>query len=99
IYLKLHMFPTRRSSDLNNSDQVLEAFNKLPLDEVSDSLAIEIINSKGSILYQQGDFDQALQVLESGINRINELINYDIQAKIFLDRKSTRLNSSHVSIS
>lgn len=69
----------------NNSDQVLEAFNKLPLDEVSDSLAIEIINSKGSILYQQGDFDQALQVLESGINRINELINYDIQAKIFLN--------------
>lgn len=69
----------------NNSDQALEAFNKLPLDEVNDPLAIEIINSKGSILYQQGDFDQALQVFENGINRLNDLINYDIQAKILLN--------------
>src|SRR5690606_41647959 len=90
----LHSFPTRRSSDLaavwmivsNNSPQGAAFFNS------SNSLV-------GYLLKQQADVVQFFSLAEANEALTNE--NAEALQKLLLlqDRKSTRLNSSHVKIS
>src|SRR5699024_12244597 len=86
----LHSFPTRRSSDLIDE---LSAFTATPGKGVTrltysqeDKQAREYIKAKIS--------DYGLQVSEDGIGNIFGKLQAENK-----DRKSTRLNSSHVSIS
>src|SRR5207249_12261192 len=88
----LHSFPTRRSSDLN--------IIKLTPDQ------LDINNDKAGFIREQ--IFHPFKIFKSE-NRgrtkyLNEFISEEVKTAIeectrFEDRKSTRLNSSHVSIS
>src|SRR5690606_41243220 len=80
----LHSFPTRRSSDLA---PVLQAFD------------IKALNNGASVVEVTDFFSKDVQAL--GLNK-RQRETYKVKRlddKRSLDRKSTRLNSSHVKIS
>src|SRR5690606_40717312 len=89
-------FPTRRSSDLNLSADEIEAIA---------TLAIERIYPKGSHIFCQGEPIENVYFIVNGAIKIywtdpkgrEHIINILEAGEI--DRKSTRLNSSHVKIS
>src|SRR5206468_12819740 len=84
----LHSFPTRRSSDLNNSPatigSVQYAFSVYPLNDIHLGCGVVVIGH------------DALSVA-----RLLTMMNRSWMRRLFrkLDRKSTRLNSSHDQIS
>src|SRR5699024_12641552 len=91
----LHSFPTRRSSDLSETILVVDD-NK----EIVYSIS-ELLKYEGYQTVAAYDGMQALDALEK--HKI-DLILLDVMMPRLnglsaLDRKSTRLNSSHVSIS
>src|SRR5699024_12581919 len=91
----LPSFPTRRSSDLATLAALLAALlllgsaSAVMVDE--DGYLEEILLEDGVEI--QFDDSQADASLQASLDKVNELQH------ILLDRKSTRLNSSHVSIS
>src|SRR5699024_12081655 len=84
----LHPFPTRRSSDLR--DVVSELLNLLPLKHAEESKAPESDNKNGENKTKSQIF---------GSSSILAFLAELVRSYNPLDRKSTRLNSSHVSIS
>src|SRR5699024_12399443 len=86
----LHSFPTRRSSDLGNQEvmAVVGIPSKFypPLDTFEKNLMIAMLDECGLIL-ERRKLRAEKQAAEMETQREQ------------LDRKSTRLNSSHVSIS
>src|SRR5690606_41877883 len=94
----LHSFPTRRSSDLI-------VFRKLML----YAAAILVISAFTFIIYRTNVSDNGhieIQDLTPGTNRALITLSdgsvielSEVQEGVILDRKSTRLNSSHVKIS
>src|SRR5699024_12597632 len=86
-HLKLHSFPTRRSSDLNQMDNA-----KNLLSSIWGNIKSLIGDRASQIL---SDIKTKFTDIKTSIqNRITEAKN-----QLTRDRKSTRLNSSHVSIS
>src|SRR5699024_11435055 len=86
----LHSFPTRRSSDLDLYYGDFHALKKVDL-EIQEKEITAFIGPSGC----------GKSTLLKSLNRMNDLIpGCKITGDITLeDRKSTRLNSSHVSIS
>src|SRR5699024_12059064 len=91
----LHTFPTRRSSDL----ETMEALNDLVV-----SGKVRAIGA--SAMYGYQFYNMQLAARDNGWaqfvameNHYNLLYREDEHELIPIDRKSTRLNSSHVSIS
>src|SRR5207302_6050015 len=92
----LHSFPTRRSSDLDNEN------DRHPADQI----IIDCVAAAPETLGQGREFDRPRekadedgdkikrQTGEVSVHRIGAVAFHDIE-----DRKSTRLNSSHVKIS
>src|SRR5690606_40367030 len=83
-YFDLFSFPTRRSSDL--------LFMTPLLDQDSEITVLDDLKSKVVV-------GQTLEVLEQAgiqIEASHDLMHYRVPGR---DRKSTRLNSSHVKIS
>src|SRR5699024_12518797 len=85
----LHSFPTRRSSDLQpqQSLYLVEAVHELPL--VEQYLAVRVVDDG---LLDDGRADDVVHLRVTTIASPKYFLTV-------LDRKSTRLNSSHVSIS
>src|SRR5690606_41016275 len=84
----LHSFPTRRSSDLGIDTHVI----KTGLGQ----LGISRLVSKGEII--QGEVVQTAG--DAGaVGGLAAAAGTDVEAERLQDRKSTRLNSSHVKIS
>src|SRR5699024_11666666 len=87
LHLDLHSFPTRRSSDLLPQAAYLAGLPQSP------SAYTPFVNT-GGLKSEDG--------LEPGINRMKSVLKRMYDAEFINedeDRKSTRLNSSHVSIS
>src|SRR5699024_12221829 len=86
VLLALHCFPTRRSSDLTISRDIKELN------------IIKVQNNDGSSSYTVLNDDKY-----SIGSKIHEIFKLSVQSinksESGIDRKSTRLNSSHVSIS
>src|SRR5207253_9263472 len=82
----LHSFPTRRSSDLLKGTKTRTA----------EQIANEIEAVGGSISSESGNnsFGVSLDVMKPDLK-----LGVDLLSDVLLDRKSTRLNSSHVAIS
>src|SRR5699024_11842741 len=85
----IHSFPTRRSSDLNNRGFVF--------DNLEEWMPTKILKT------QEEFFEKLIFLLESEKD-VDEAKRRMLKGKFFKyhdnqDRKSTRLNSSHVSIS
>src|SRR5205807_10644878 len=91
----LHSFPTRRSSDLHLASEYLDA-----LFDLGDRPDVKLAGSDGfqNILAQHQIFHVGLRhhhALRAG----EALDAADVKEAFDLDRKSTRLNSSHLVIS
>src|SRR5437868_10217372 len=84
----LHSFPTRRSSDLH-----IDARVKL---DVNERRSVDVALEAGNVTETVTVTSAQLQV-ETQSAVASNVINGD--QVVQLDRKSTRLNSSHVSIS
>src|SRR5699024_12377101 len=82
----LHSFPTRRSSDLDGLKKGGDSGAKLPLHQLG--LVLQHLSLPGCIQHRQATL-QFVLAHPGG----------DSHALAEQDRKSTRLNSSHVSIS
>src|SRR5699024_11818632 len=94
--LTTHYFPTRRSSDLIPSEKIIlpneasELINRLTmLIRQSDKN-----NQKGELKY----WNETTSIREAYRSLIKNGIS-GVNMELSIDRKSTRLNSSHVSIS
>src|SRR5207253_10419013 len=91
----IYSFPTRRSSDLQLSE--LEA-------KISELFAGNLINNLSSYPYlsqswQQAKLTNLIRQLEEIISELKKETYLDAVCGDLEDRKSTRLNSSHVAIS
>src|SRR5690606_41551945 len=84
----LHSFPTRRSSDLGIAD---------PLDAAAED-ALDRFRAAGDGFVDPGKAVHQLAVKGTGalIERAGEVREPGVERRAELDRKSTRLNSSHV---
>src|SRR5699024_12673578 len=95
IHVYIHSFPTRRSSDLFKLSNLWKGFAMGTTDLVPGV-------SGGTIALLLGIYDDFIQSV-SGIfsKRIWKSLQFliPIGLGMVIDRKSTRLNSSHVSIS
>src|SRR5207249_10832544 len=92
----LHSFPTRRSSDLarQSPSGILDfGCGEGQVVEQARSLGLEFY---GADVFYEGEEDRK-KVAASGL--LGTVVREIRAGKIPLDRKSTRLNSSHVSIS
>src|SRR5699024_12314893 len=99
LYLScLLSFPTRRSSDL-------EQLYDLPKGILLHSNGVPLGSfMEGYETYIRGLHDNGWRVVDAGVSGHASkedllAVAYTINAKVTVDRKSTRLNSSHVSIS
>src|SRR5690606_41484297 len=95
-FLDLHSFPTRRSSDLSSDyitvGNILSAVQGKPVEEFKKA---ELVDYQDNIKLQ--DFLKDNIIAKYGSNRaFYRSFDWHIGR---LDRKSTRLNSSHVKIS
>src|SRR5699024_12619841 len=93
VYLLHDSFPTRRSSDLIFHRQFLNLLN-VPVEMQGD--AASYIQIVGGFIFTQSIFSTFDQIFRcNGKTKIGMVLALCMN----LDRKSTRLNSSHVSIS
>src|SRR5690606_40269850 len=94
-----HSIPTRRSSDLEKNEKIKDLISKsLESQEIVDlakmynldKIDISIVDDRfQAIVKEKGDENIKVELLR-------RIINDEIRVRI--DRKSTRLNSSHVKI-
>src|SRR5690606_42119636 len=96
LHPELHSFPTRRSSDLEGRLDVYELMGK----EVNrdDALATYSSRIRETIIAERFDELVADRVRQSSVKFDYDVVR-SIQMEELEDRKSTRLNSSHVKIS
>src|SRR5699024_12140141 len=95
----LHSFPTRRSSDLHRATQDIQ-----DLGEFIDTAGTNNLANWSYPVIMSAGGESGHAVLLGVHPHAAELENLELsavlgQAHLFVDRKSTRLNSSHVSIS
>src|SRR5699024_12727840 len=89
VYPVLHSFPTRRSSDLDLV--LLEGVHLC-------SAWLQHFGAPNAVLLDQSQINEsALAELFDAL--VDDAPTYVLSPGLFKDRKSTRLNSSHVSIS
>lgn len=69
----------------NREEDALEILTEIPLLDLDDELAIEILNAIGIIYYQGKDFEQALNVFQNAVNMIEESMDYLVQVKLFFN--------------
>src|SRR5207249_10854753 len=92
----LHSFPTRRSSDLITT-LVDMPLNSSPVTTSPEALGEKLSAAGGKLSVDCGFYGG---LIPENSDRLQPLIDEGVLGiKEFLDRKSTRLNSSHVSIS
>src|SRR5690606_40855996 len=89
----LHTFPTRRSSDLK--------LEKTSLKRVDSSVADKLIDKAESLSHvlSEDESTKVKEIFEKAINNTAMSVEVEGLNPEELDRKSTRLNSSHVKIS
>src|SRR5690606_39492046 len=92
----LHSFPTRRSSDLKGSDRLQNSF--LPIFPWSSRRAFDFLLPNNTACQPMERFVLCQNCIQPGFGIWFTLERFLFQL-LFEDRKSTRLNSSHVKIS
>src|SRR5690606_40091085 len=93
-HLPPHAFPTRRSSDLMTPEEVLEIGTQAMW--IAVLLAAPVLLTALAVGVLIGMVQAATQIQEMTLSFIPKLLGV---AAVLADRKSTRLNSSHVKIS
>src|SRR5690606_39766185 len=90
--VSLHSFPTRRSSDLNLG------ISLVPLAEELTAVVVRaaILNQVAGMVVN--DTNAPIPGVTVDILGLNRKISTNEEGRFLLDRKSTRLNSSHVKI-
>jgi len=69
----------------NRTESALKTLTDIPLFNLDDGLAIEILNAIGIIYYQEKDFDQARNVFQNAVSMIEESMDYLVQVKLYLN--------------
>src|SRR5205807_10434883 len=90
----LHPFPTRRSSDLGQPAPHRREF----LQHGSVAIALHVIRRR-QLRETIGAGKEAIEIVEAAVLGIDHHDRLDAVEPSGLDRKSTRLNSSHLVIS
>src|SRR5207302_7515177 len=95
----LHPFPTRRSSDLTDPEKHRAA-------ERLGALALQVLDQdlRPSRILTRPAFDNAIAAVAASGGSTNAVLHLlalarEVGVDLAIDRKSTRLNSSHVKIS
>src|SRR5439155_20985703 len=90
----LHSFPTRRSSDLQQSREVAAAVGH------GGEGPVEVDRVRGNDAPDAGEADEEEQLVAAVVDLGNHYRSAEGTVVVVVaDRKSTRLNSSHVAIS
>src|SRR5699024_11811347 len=95
----LDSFPTRRSSDLDENILIAEAYNGA--NSISSVSSTMTRDGEGNIylaVTPSEDYDGVRIKLRSQSNLLGLSLGGGLDMNVYEDRKSTRLNSSHVSI-
>src|SRR5439155_22804620 len=92
----LHSFPTRRSSDLYSGPRFHEEMRDLGLTDLFESTVVSC--EIGYMKPHPRIFQYALKSLGAAAEE-TAMVGDSLHADVEGDRKSTRLNSSHVAIS
>lgn len=69
----------------HRKEEALEILTAIPLLDLEDELAIEILNAIGIIYYQEENFEQALNVFQNAVNMIEESMDELVQVKLFFN--------------
>ncbi|SHE79017.1 Tetratricopeptide repeat-containing protein [Atopostipes suicloacalis DSM 15692] len=69
----------------NQKDKALKILTEIPLLNLEDELAIEILNAIGVIYYQGNEFKQALNVFQHAVSMIEDNIDYMVQTKLLFN--------------
>src|SRR5207249_11058281 len=94
---RLPSFPTRRSSDLQAGQHAVDDRRAdLALDVVPHDRQLALREAPGPVRLR-GDEDR--DAVDERAARVQDLLDVPLRRHLRADRKSTRLNSSHVSIS
>src|SRR5690606_40696768 len=97
--MSLHSFPTRRSSDLDSLGiPPSETTKKISVDPITGTEIFDV-NTVAVIPGPRASGYVSPQITNMDITHSSGIGNGDFNFKILKDRKSTRLNSSHVKIS
>src|SRR5690606_41464489 len=90
----LHSFPTRRSSDLERLMDILTLMRQYRLEPKRLRFVYPKAGKEANTILIEG-----IKNGNSGLKALPPLFVYDMKNEYTPDRKSTRLNSSHVKIS
>jgi len=69
----------------HQKDKALQILTEIPLLNLEDELAIEILNAIGVIYYQGNEFKQALNVFKNAVSMIEDDIDYMVQTKLLFN--------------
>src|SRR5699024_3504335 len=69
----------------HQKDKALQIFTEIPLLNLEDELAIDILNAIGVIYYQGNEFKQALNVFKNAVSMIEDDIDYMVQTKLLFN--------------
>src|SRR5699024_11716819 len=97
VHLALHSFPTRRSSDLSAQIGPIESTCPMLSSDISHGAGV-VARRRSAASFGVITFPFGMVLKSGGIGGSPASIIWRSQ-RSSLDRKSTRLNSSHVSIS
>src|SRR5207248_7349633 len=90
-----HSFPTRRSSDLNQAEA-----DKPTLADMAVAYGASVLGFDQTARDGKRKFQTYRQLLNDSVHYLRSVIDRDAEhARAYQDRKSTRLNSSHRTIS
>lgn len=67
------------------SEEALELFNQINVDDLDSELSIEIVNARGLIYYQKKEYDKALKIFYHGMEIINDDVNFKVHAKLLFN--------------
>lgn len=69
----------------HNKDLALEMLDNIPLDEIDNRLALEVINAMGVIYFKDDDYEEAINIFQNGLNLMNDKIQFKVQTKVLLN--------------
>lgn len=69
----------------DESEEALDILCAIPVDKLQSELSIEIVNATGLIYYQKKDYKKAITIFYSGMQTIDDDVDFKIHAKLLFN--------------